>query len=126
MYDIDYSPQQATNVCLGVAYIKMVLETSWTTYKKKMRLILGSVFRSGLKKIYIKLRYISYWFYIDFSHLVFAKLLHVNKILFYSGELIRQINHKYWMFSYICLENSVEHIWRLNIMQLMWSKIQLT
>ena len=27
MYDIDYSPQQATNVCLGVANIKRVLET---------------------------------------------------------------------------------------------------
>ena len=32
IYGIDYSPQQATNVCLGVANIKRVLETFWTTY----------------------------------------------------------------------------------------------
>ena len=53
MYDIDYSPQQATNVCLGVAYIKMVLETSWTTYKKKMRLILGSVCKPKILRKYV-------------------------------------------------------------------------
>ena len=31
MYDIDYSPQQATNVCLGVANIERVIETFRTT-----------------------------------------------------------------------------------------------
>ena len=31
MYDIDYSRQQATNVCLGVTIYQMVLKTSHPT-----------------------------------------------------------------------------------------------
>ena len=34
MYDIDYSQQQATNVCLGVTSYQAVLETSQIINKK--------------------------------------------------------------------------------------------
>ena len=92
MNDIDYSPQQATNVCLGVANIKRVLETFGlpiTSFQDLYKMIKipqkekQFVIFYSFKRLNVNFsmsEILNTYIYVSIIYKTCAKLLHVKKI----------------------------------------------